>query len=62
MNLHAETLPDGWLLTYDSNDPNLPRCADVRRVIAGKAVWCSVNAATDELRREGVLACKSMRR
>ena len=61
-NVKAETLPDGWALTYD-NEGGMGKnyFVQVRRELGGKAYWCETTASTTKQQENALAACKSLK-
>ena len=61
-NLKAETLPDGWLVTYDNTGSMGANYFVVaRRTIGGKDYKCSTTVSNPGQRDAGVATCKALR-
>ncbi|MBZ0121225.1 MAG: hypothetical protein K8H88_29790 [Sandaracinaceae bacterium] len=62
-NLVDETLPDGWVLTYENTGGmGTNYWVTARRTIDGTSYMCSTMAADAAQQRAAVDACKSLRR
>jgi len=62
-NLKAETLPDGWTLTYDNTgSAGANYFVQVRRDIGGKSYLCQTTTDTAERAQTVLAACKSLRK
>jgi hypothetical protein len=61
-NIKEETLPDGWVLTFE-NEGGMGKnyFVNVRRDIGGKAYWCETTASKPEQQANAVAACKSLK-
>lgn len=62
-NLKGETLPDGWVLTYDNTGSmGANFFVEVRRKIDGKDLKCGTTTNAAEQAAAAVAACKSLRK
>lgn len=61
-NLKAETLPDGWTLTFD-NTGSMGKnfFVEVRRDIGGKTYSCSTTGSDEKQAQAVLAACKTLR-
>ncbi len=61
-DLKAETLPDGWALTY-SNTGSMGKnfFVDVQRDIGGKTYHCSTTGSEEKQQQAVLAACKSLK-
>lgn len=57
----AETLGDGWVITYAGGEYGNTFPVYARRDIGGRSYACTMEATTLERQREGVAICKSLR-
>ena len=61
-NLKTETLPDGWVVTFDNKGSmGANYFVTVRRDIAGKSYKCSTTGSEPEQAKAVLAACKSLR-
>ncbi len=62
-NINAETLPDGWALSF-TNEGSMGTnyWVWVRRMIGETEVWCSVTASEEVVQTSGLEACKAIYR
>lgn len=61
-NLKAETLPDGWALTFDNKgSTGANYFVSVRRDIGGKSYKCSTTGSDPGQAKAVLAACKSLR-
>jgi hypothetical protein len=61
-HLKAETLPDGWVLTYDNTGSmGANYFVQVRRDLAGKTYRCSTTVSDAKQAAAVVAACKTLR-
>jgi len=62
-NLKTETLPDGWVVTFDNTGSmGANYFVTVRRDIGGKSYKCSTTGSDAGQAKAVVAACKSLRR
>jgi hypothetical protein len=62
-NLKADTLPDGWVLTFENKGAAGSNFwVDVRRTIDGKLVKCSTTGSDGGQAAAVLTACKSLRK
>ena len=62
-NLKADTLPDGWALTFENKgSAGVNFFVDVRRTIDGKLIKCSTTGADAGQAAAALAACKSLRK
>jgi len=62
-NLKADTLPDGWALTFDNKgSAGSNFFVDVRRTIDGKLIKCSTTGSDAGQAAAVLAACKSLRK
>ena len=63
MNLKADTLPDGWAMTFDNKGgAGQNFFVDVRRDIDGKTYKCSTTGSDANQAAAVLAACKSLRK
>ena len=62
-NAKVDTLPDGWVLTFD-NEGSMGKnfFVQVRRDIGGKAIWCETTVAMPEQQTNALNFCKSLKK
>ncbi len=62
-NAKVDTLPDGWVLTFD-NEGSMGKnfFVQVRRDIGGKAIWCDTTSSSPEQQTNAVNFCKSLKK
>jgi hypothetical protein len=61
-NIKTETLPDGWVLTFENTgSAGTNYWLTVRREIGGKAYICDTSVADEAKRTAALAACKSLR-
>lgn len=62
-NVKVDTLPDGWILTFD-NEGSMGKnfFVQVRRDIGGKAIWCDTTSSSVEQQTNAVNFCKSLKK
>ena|SRR5579883_2954314 len=61
-NLKADTLPDGWALSYDNTGSmGANYFVTVRRDIGGKSYKCSTTVSEAEQQKGALAACKSLK-
>lgn len=62
-NYKAETLPDGYVATYDNTgEMGANFFVDAQRTIGGKAYHCSTTVTTASQQAAAVAACKSLKK
>jgi hypothetical protein len=60
-NIKSETLPDGWLMTYqNTGSMGENYFVSIRRTIGGKAYLCETTQNTPEQEKASVAFCKSL--
>jgi hypothetical protein len=60
-NVKTETLPDGWLLTYENTgSAGANYFVSTRREIGGKAFLCDTMQSTPEQQAKAIAFCKSL--
>ena len=61
-NLKTETLPDGWVVTFDNKGSmGANFFVNVRRDIGGKSYKCSTTGSNADQEKAVLAACKSLR-
>ena len=60
-NVKTETLPDGWVLTYENTGSlGSNYFVNIRREIGGKAYLCDTMQSTPEQQAKAIAFCKSL--